>query len=109
MNLIYRNENSLVVYSAKNILDINGIENFLKNEHGNTMGREFGTSNLLELWVVNSEEQQKALSLIENELKDSTNQPAWICNECQEKNEGNFKLCWNCQSARENSSSSLLA
>jgi len=56
MSLVYRNENPLFVHSAKNILDINGIDSFLKNEHGSTMGPEFGSSNLLELWVSNSDD-----------------------------------------------------
>ncbi|PCI71461.1 MAG: hypothetical protein COB38_05795 [Gammaproteobacteria bacterium] len=100
MSLVYRNENPLFVHSAKNILDINGIDSFLKNEHGSTMGPEFGSSNLLELWVSNSDDCNKALSLIENESKKQAIKPSWLCGECKEENEGNFELCWNCQSNR---------
>ena len=46
MKLVYTHENSPAVHSAKNILEMNGIECLLKNEHGSTMGGEFGITNL---------------------------------------------------------------
>lgn len=100
MSLVYRNENPLFVHSAKNILDINGIDSFFKNEHGSTMGPEFGATNLLELWVSNANEHKKALSLIENDIKNQAIKASWVCDECKEENEGNFELCWSCQSNR---------
>jgi len=100
MSLVYRNENPLFVHSAKNILDINRIDSFLKNEHGSTMGPEFGATNLLELWVSDSKEYRKALSLIKNDMENQTVKASWICRECKEENEGNFELCWSCQSNR---------
>ncbi len=64
MKLVYRQENSILVYSMKNILEQNSIDCFLKNEHGHTMGMEFGANNLVELWVSNDKDCEKALLLI---------------------------------------------
>jgi len=98
MNLIYTNENPLAVHSAKNILDIKGIECFFKNEHTTTMGPEFGTSNLLELWVANAKDYQVARELIAAKIENPSIKASWVCSECSEENEGNFELCWKCQS-----------
>lgn len=98
MSLVYRHENNLMVHSAKNILEVNGIDCFLKNEHGNTMGREFGMSNLLELWVSDNKDYDKAMSLIESEVNNPVEKNAWNCKSCHEENEGTFEICWKCQS-----------
>ena len=98
MNLIYTNENPLLVHSAKNILDMKGIESFYKNEHGNTMGPEFGTSNFLELWIANKKDYNLARELIDSEIENPPLQEPWLCSECNEENEGSFDLCWKCQS-----------
>ena len=38
--------------SAKNLLQREGIESFVKNDHSNTSGGEFGIANMfLELWI----------------------------------------------------------
>jgi len=103
MNLVYTHENSIAVQSAKNILEMRGIDCFYKNEHGNTMGREFGMSNLLELWVKNSKDYEKAKSIIEKQIASSEEKTSWICNECNEKNEGNFEICWKCQTEKKSS------
>jgi hypothetical protein len=102
MSLVYRNENNLMVHSARNILEVNDINCYLKNEHGNTMGIEFGLSNLLELWVSDIKDYDKAMLLIKNEVENPTEKPAWNCSGCQEENEGSFEICWSCQSSKEN-------
>ena len=63
------------------------------------MGAEFDASNIMELWVKNPNDYEKAVSLIKRKFEGQTNKPSWICSECKEENEGNFNLCWNCQSS----------
>ena len=109
MRLIYTNENMSVVHSAKNILEMNGIDCLLKNEHGNTMGAEFGISNLAEVWLLNSDDYDKALALIEEKIANPSEKSAWICSECKEENEGSFEICWKCQSDRLDSNPTIFS
>ena len=100
MRLTYKHENRGLVYSVKNILAIHNIDCHIKNDFGNTMGAEFGICNtLLELWVINDGDYERARELIKQELKEPKNLKAWICRNCGEENAGQFALCWSCQSA----------
>jgi hypothetical protein len=98
MKLIYKNENRAIVYSVKNILKLNNIDSHVKNEYGQTMGGGLGLSNsLLELWLINDHEYEKAKSIIAAQSDKPTNLRPWICDKCGEENEGNFGACWKCQ------------
>jgi hypothetical protein len=98
MKLVYKNEDRAIVYSVKNVLELNNIHSEIKNEYGHTMGAEFGLSNsLLELWLSNDLEYDKARSVIETQVINPPNLMPWICAECGESNEGSFQLCWKCQ------------
>lgn len=101
MKLIYKNENRAIVYSVKNILELNHIDSQIKNEYGHTSGGELGLPNsLLELWLLNDQDYEKARSIIETQIADPTDTKPWICDKCGEENEGNFEICWNCQNGR---------
>jgi hypothetical protein len=98
MKLIYKHENRAIVYSIKNILELNEIDTHVKNEYGSPMGAEFGLSNtLLELWLSNEQDYEKALSIIETQTANPTDESPWLCRKCGEENEGNFQVCWKCQ------------
>lgn len=98
MKLAYQHENRAIVHSAKNILEVRGIDCHIKNDHGNTMGAEFGIANtLLELWVMNDNELSKASDILNQEVLNPENLPPWTCSNCNEENEGSFEFCWNCQ------------
>lgn len=98
MRLTYRHENRGLVYSIKNILAMHNIDCHIKNDFGNTMGAEFGIGNtLLELWVSDDADYERAREVIEQELEEPKNQKAWVCQSCGEENAGEFALCWSCQ------------
>jgi len=98
MKLIYKNENQAVVHSIKNVLELNDIHCFLKNEHSASIGGNLGLSNsFTELWISDDNNYVKALSIIANDAADSDSDNPWVCETCQEENEGNFDICWNCQ------------
>lgn len=104
MKLIYKDENMMVIHSVKNILELNDIDCYIKNEHGHTMGAEFGLSNtLLELWLSNSDDYEKASSIIDKQIHATTTESSWTCDSCGEENDGNFGLCWKCQKAQASS------
>ena len=54
MKPVYTHQNIIIVSTAKNILENNGIDCFIKNEFSNSMGGELGLANIwVELWVSN--------------------------------------------------------
>ena len=68
MRQIYTHENIMVLHSAKNILALNGIEAFVKNEHTLPNGARHGIDNIfLELWIINDQDFAKASSIIEEQ------------------------------------------
>ena len=102
MKLIYTHENIVILHSARNILALNDIESFIKNEHASPNGARHGISNIfLELWLYHDKDFDKAAAIIENEIENPKPKPAWVCSNCHEVNEGGFELCWNCQRAHE--------
>jgi len=103
MKLVYTHENMSLVHSAKNILEMNNINCLIKNEHGNTMGAEFGITNLAEVWVLDANDYDKAIAVIEEKIANPTEKSSWVCSKCNEKNEGNFEICWKCQTEHSDS------
>ena len=76
---------------------MHNIDCHIKNDFGNTMGAEFGIGNtLLELWVKEDEDYQRAREIIEQQLHQEE-RAAWTCPNCGEENAGQFAICWNCQ------------
>ena len=103
MRLTYKHENRGLVYSVKNILAMHGIDCHIKNDFGNTMGAEFGINNtLLELWIIDDTEYDRARGIIEQQIENSQQQQAWLCPNCGEENAGQFAICWNCQTEAGN-------
>lgn len=98
MNLIYKHENKLLLHSAKNLLELNGIECLIKNEHSASGGGNLGITNAAaELWVLREDDAEQAMSIIAKEIENSDSKPAWVCKQCGEENDGSFELCWSCQ------------
>jgi len=98
MKLIYKHDNIAILHSAKNVLALNDIETFVKDEHGSTMSARFGISNMFhELWLTHDQDFEKASTIIENEIENPEPKASWVCVECNEENDGSFDACWNCQ------------
>ena len=95
--MIYTNENRMIVGNAKNIVEANGIEVFLKNEHSQSAVGEIPTTDgWPELWVLDDSDYEKALQVIESSFSKDTD-PAWDCSACGESNDASFGACWKCQ------------
>lgn len=98
MKQIYTHDNIVVLHSAKNILALNKIESFVKNEHTIPNGARHGIENtFLELWITNDQDFAKAASIIEDQLSNSEPQESWTCTKCDEPNDGSFDFFWKCQ------------
>jgi putative signal transducing protein len=101
MKQIYTHENIMVLHSVKNILALNDIEAFVKNEHTIPNGARHGIDNIfLELWIVNDQDFTKASSIIEEQLTNPEPSENWTCTKCNEDNDGSFELCWKCQTEK---------
>lgn len=101
MKRIYTHDNIVVLHSVKNILALNKIETFVKNEHTIPAGARHGINNIFhELWILNDQDYDAAAGLIETEVENPAPTASWVCQRCEEQNEGNFDLCWQCQTMR---------
>ena len=99
MNIVYKHENKAILNSVKHLLELNGIECFLKNEHSASAAGNLGISNVeAELWIQNTSNTEKAVSIIDREITNATSKPSWSCEQCGEENDGSFEVCWKCQS-----------
>ena len=97
MKLLYSNENMLLIHSIKNVLEHNGISCIINNEHGFTMGAEFGIANTtMELWLPDASDFEKASTIVDTQILHPKIGEAWICDKCGEQLAGNFTQCWNC-------------
>ncbi|WP_444997775.1 putative signal transducing protein [Aliikangiella sp. IMCC44359] len=100
MNKILSCENLLIINHYKNILEINDIPCFIKNELIQSAVGEVPAGIFWpELWVYDESNIQVATDLIKQicELKGL---PDWFCPSCGEDNSGNFKICWQCNSSQ---------
>ena len=97
MRKVYTHENLTILQTAKGLLEHNGIDCFVKNEYHASGGHVGWESVPLELWVHNTADAESAVSILEIKLSDLNRTPAWICNKCNEENNGSFETCWKCQ------------
>lgn len=97
MHKVYSHENLAIASSAKSLLELHGIDCFLKNEFHASGGHVGFEAVPIELWVYDSSRAQEAVSLLEQELNPSTDEPDWQCRHCGEDNDASFETCWKCQ------------
>ena len=89
---------SLVTISHyRNLLESEGIEAFIKNEHlGSILGEMPFQEVWPELWVRNDIDLDRARQLIDGTITDESPSEPWNCKACGEENEGQFGACWSC-------------
>ena len=101
MRKVYTHENVAILYTAKNLLELNGIDSFLKNEFYASGGHSGLLGIPPELWVRDDQKADQAIAILKDELDDTNSNPAWVCNKCQEENEAAFEVCWQCQNPQK--------
>lgn len=97
MQKVYSHENLAIVNSARNLLELRGINCFIKNEYHASGGHVGLGAVPIELWVYDSGQADNAISILKKELDDSSDKPQWTCSNCGELNDGAFDFCWKCQ------------
>lgn len=86
-----------MVWQIKQLLEQHGIPCFIKNEFAiGAMGELSPFDVLPEVWLADEGWLPKAQQFIQNFEYQPTRQAAWLCAQCQESNEANFALCWQC-------------
>lgn len=85
-----------MVFNAKNLLEAQGIDAFVKNEfsHG-AVGDLAPQDAWPELWLYVDEAYSAAKVIIEA-MTDPGDSVDWQCLQCNESNDTSFELCWNC-------------
>jgi len=100
MEMVYTHENKMLVENAKNMLDLAGIESYIKNEFASgAVGDLAPTGSWPELWVLDESQVEKAEAVVKV-LGEKLEGEDWICAECNEANTATFEICWNCQTER---------
>lgn len=98
------------IFSAKNppeahivceLLKLEGIQSEVRGEglFGLQGELPFGEDSSPYIWLLDLEKKELATSVIDEyeHQHSDVGKDAWICTKCEESNEGQFALCWNCQ------------
>lgn len=86
-----------MVFQIKQLLEDKGIPCFVKNEFAiGAMGELAPMDVLPEVWINDPEWLPKAQQFIQGFEGDANAGTSWVCGQCQEHNDANFELCWQC-------------
>ena len=97
MKKLNSSESLITINHWKNILESEGIRCVIRNEHlGSIMGEMPFVEVWPQLWIVNDLDYDRAKQLISDKVSDESPAEGWICDSCDEENEGQFAACWSC-------------
>lgn len=98
MKMVYTNENHFLVNNAKNLIEAQAINTFIKNEFAQGAVGEISAFDAWpEVWVVDDFNYERAIEIM-NTSQSSGKGEDWVCIHCSEKNGSAFEICWNCES-----------
>lgn len=103
MEKFYTDYNQVKVRQIKALLDDAKVPCFIKNEYIQGASGEIPHQETLpELWLMDGEWRGKAQKIVDELEHDlaNTSDIEWKCDSCLESNEGQFMICWQCQSSR---------
>ncbi|MBT1450446.1 DUF2007 domain-containing protein [Glaciecola sp. XM2] len=105
MKRFYKDFNQFKVRQIYTLLDEAGIPCTIKNEFiAGASGEIPHHEALPEVWLLDSEWEPKAKALMaefEQDVEAKDVQPIdWTCGSCEQTNEPQFRICWNCESPR---------
>ena len=110
MKRIYSNNNIVMVWHVRNMLEQQGIDVLVKNDKLYSVAGEMPLTECMgEVWVKQPLSYRLAEQLVaEMEAVETEPLADWVCPDCGEDNGANFGICWNCQNGTESESSLLL-
>ena len=101
MKKLYTNENRVILFNVKNLLQAAGIETCVVNEFAAGGAGDLPTFDTWpELWLEDETRIDEAEAIL-REILDQRPGPDWYCRGCQELNDGAFQVCWKCGRADE--------
>ena len=96
MKKLYTNENRMIIFNLKNVLQEKGIESSVINEYSAGGAGDLATFDTWpELWVTDDHRFGEAESILQKIVFDDEDD-YWYCRGCQEKNGAAFEVCWQC-------------
>ena len=101
MMKFYSDYNQVKLRQVKALLDEANIPSFVKNEFIQGAAGEIPPHEALpEVWLIDAGNLPQAQAIVD-ELERELAEPKadWRCDQCGESNEGQFKICWQCQHA----------
>jgi hypothetical protein len=101
LKLVHTTEDQVYLHHLKNILEAQGIACVIKNERLASIAGEIPMVNVWpELWVRDVMKEKWAKEIINDFEKSVVEGENWICENCGEEHQAQFKDCWNCQSIK---------
>ncbi len=101
MKKLTSSESLITINHYKNMLAAEGIRTEIRNEFiGSIMGEVPFFETWPQLWVVNAIEFDRAKQIIEEVENEAPSEP-WVCRNCGEQNEGQFAVCWKCNTSHD--------
>jgi hypothetical protein len=98
MKMVYTNENQFLANNVKNLIEVQGINAFIKNEFSQGAVGEISAFDAWpEVWVYDDSDFARAEQIVKSSQQ-SNETLDWLCNTCAENNDPSFEICWNCQS-----------
>ncbi|MFT5221327.1 MAG: hypothetical protein ACI87H_003474 [Gammaproteobacteria bacterium] len=95
MKKLYTNENRMIVFNLKNVLEGEGIASIVVNEFASGgVGDLAAFDTWPELWVEDETQFEQANSIVQNIFNGKDDD--WFCRGCQEQNDAAFRICWQC-------------
>jgi hypothetical protein len=99
MKTVYSASSISIVSIFQNILEGYGIRCWIKNEFSSAGIGEIPPIECWALLCVDEDDFEEAKRIVDEALSDKA-APAWKCDSCGEKIEGQFTECWNCGKSR---------
>jgi hypothetical protein len=97
MKKLFVSEDWFSIMQVTQLLDANRIPFLVKNEFASGAVGEIPPLDALpEVWLLEDDWYARANALIDDLRHLPTEGDSWICASCEEENDGNFKLCWQC-------------
>ncbi len=100
MKLVYTSDNRFLVGNARNLLQAQGFDVIMRNEHAvSAVGELPAFEAWPQVWVLQDEDYAPACAALESALSDK-DAPPWHCSSCGEANDAAFDFCWQCREDR---------
>ena len=97
MKKIYTSEDRFLVQSAKDALELAGIECHLRNQYAAGGAGDLSPLECWpEIWLADDDKYDEAIELLHEKFELPQQGSKWECQQCGEMNEPAFEICWKC-------------